>query len=344
MRSVDRRLALFVVSLACVAALAVPAAAHINHVTAAPQGSPDGVVYVGSVSVVDRGPDAWVALHAGGEPVGHAPIDPAEVPLYDVPVELYPGAWANTSGSRTLRVELYLDDGDDRFEPAEDERVSRGGLFEPATLAVRRAEARAYLGAATLGPQRTGGMIEVRKAVLPEPGHLVVRNASAGGGAPGDRGAVVGHRALPAGTHEGVEVHLNRTFLASQSGSFFLRATLYVDDGDGGFDDGDRPIVVGNTTVGSTLRLRKVEGTPTPTPGESQLVTTPTDGANGTVEPGATAERNTTADTGGSGASGSSGAPDTTDASGAPAPGFGIATAVLSLLGLAVVVGYHRHA
>lgn len=249
----ERSAPLLVVLLA-LAVLAPPAVAHLNHLAADTQMSPDGVVYVESASAAG---DAWLVLHdRNGTPVGHTRLDASDGTATDVPVTVTPRAWAGTAGGRTVLVDLYLDDGDGTFDAGSDARLSRTGLFDPATITVGRGK-RAYVGVSDEQPQATSGTVEIRRVAIPAAGHLVLRDAPGGG-----PDTVVGHTALRAGEHRGVAVRLNRTFLRSSGDTVRLWASLAVDDGDGAFDRGDSRVRAGDDPVRTTFRIEKRPETP----------------------------------------------------------------------------------
>ena len=264
------RAAVLAVGLVLLAAAGVPSAAHVDHVTATPQVSPDGTITVETAFV---GQSVWLVVRADddgerGRPVGHAFLDPSG-DMTDVPVPLSPDFWADGNDAHRVWIDLAYDDGDGTYDPETDPSMTRLGQFSPVSVVVRDGNARAYVGAADFGTQSTNGTVVIRQVSLPTDGHLVLRNGSRS--SPGD---VVGHATLPAGDHADVAVGLDASFYERAPTSFSLRATAYRDDGDGTLDDGDRPIAVGDATVGSWFRVVKRSSSATATPEESELVNT----------------------------------------------------------------------
>ncbi|MEF8840158.1 MAG: hypothetical protein V5A62_00835 [Haloarculaceae archaeon] len=263
------------------------AAAHgINHVGAAPQASADGVVRMESVFATE---DGFVVVYHEGDDgervVAHRPFSASTRDVHDVPVRIPAAAWDGLPGNATLRAVLHGDDGDGAFDPATDPPLTSFGGVAGDSFVVRRGTA-AYVGASSgAGVQRSAdGVVDVRSVRLPERGYVVLRNSS--GGVPGE---VVGVAALDAGHHENVSVELDGTFFAARppNATFSVWVHAYVDDGDGRFDGGDRPVRAGNETVGTRFGVEKVlpGRTPTPTPEEGSLVRTATPTGTGGTTP-----------------------------------------------------------
>ncbi len=276
-----REVALLVlVVLAVALPLAGVVAGHgINHLGADPQVSADGVVRMESVFATE---DGFVVLYRddGDERVlASRPFSASTRDVFDVPVRIPADAWADLPANATLRATLHGDDGDGTFDPATDPPLTSFGGVAGDSFVVRRGEA-AYVGASSgAGVQRSAdGTVVVRSVRLPERGYVVLRNSSRG--VPAE---VVGATALDAGRHANVPVDLDDAFFASRpaNATFSLWAHVYVDDGDGTFDAGDRPVRVGEEPVGTRFGVEKVlpGRTPTPTPDEGSIVVTasPTD-------------------------------------------------------------------
>lgn len=270
-----RTLAVLLALLAC-AALAVPVAAHANHVAADPQVTPDGTLVVESAFILD---DGFVAVQRddGGDPgsvVGHAPLSGGDGFRTDVEVAIDADAWADWDGPARVHLVLRSDDGDGEFDPDDDRIVRSLGSTAAAVVTVDRGE-RAVVTARGVSPQRAaGGAVTVRRAVLPADGHLVLENVS--------DGRVLGTTSLAAGAHANVTVPLDAS--AGTADTVGVRAVLYRDDGDGAFDDGDEPVTAGGEPVATRFSVRPDGGTNgTATP---DLVTTatpfPDDTATGT--------------------------------------------------------------
>jgi hypothetical protein len=254
----------------------------INHLGADPQVSADGVVRMESVFATE---DGFVVIYrdggAGERVVASRPFSASTRDVFDVPVRIPADAWADLPTNATLRAALHGDDGDGAFDPATDPPLTSFGGVAGDSFVVRRGGT-AYVGASSgAGVQRSAdGTLVVRSVRLPERGYLVLRNSS--GGVPGE---VVGATALDAGDHANVSVDLDDAFFDARpaNATFSLWAHVYVDDGDGTFDAGDRPVRVGEESVGTRFGVEKVRPgrTPTPTPDEGSIVVTasPTDTA-----------------------------------------------------------------
>jgi hypothetical protein len=265
-------------------------AAHgINHVGAAPQASADGVVRMESAFATE---DGFVVVYRGDgdggrdEVLAHRPFSASTRDVHDVAVRIPAAAWEDLPTNATLRVVLHGDDGDGAFDPATDPPLRSFGGVAGDSFVVRRGPT-AYVGASSgAGVQRSAdGVVELRSVRLPEPGYVVLRNSS--GGVPGD---VVGAVALDAGHHTNVSIELDGAFFTTRptNATFSVWAHAYVDDGDGRFDGGDRPVRAGNETVGTRFGVERVRPgwTPTPTPEEGSLIRTATPTATGGGTPG----------------------------------------------------------
>jgi PGF-CTERM protein len=299
-------------SLALLAALLVaPVAAHeINHLSADPQVSTDGQVVLESAYATE---DGFVVLYrdwngTGGEVVGVRPFSATTRDVTEVTAAVNRTDPSSLPANVTLTAVLHADTDDDgTFDPATDAPLSAFGRATQATFTVRRGDTPAYVSAAGLAPQRTTERATVREVALASDGHLVLR-ASVGG----DPATVVGTTALAAGVHRNVTVPLDAEYVRGRNGTFAVFAMVYTDDGDGRFDDGDRPVRAGETFVATRFSVDPSAGTPTP------LVNTPT--GTETQSPGAASA----APTSGTG------------------PGFGALLAVVTLLALAALVVRRR--
>lgn len=309
-----RRLAPVAVAalLAAVALAAVPVAAHVNHASADPQVSENGTVVVETVYIAT---DGWVVLHrddggSPGEAIGHARVREAGGLKEDVAVGVDDSAWRDWS-TRTVWATLHRDRGDDSFDPDEDPPITSFDRPSGEQFTLARGE-RAVVTAAGFAPQRSDGNVTVRRATLPRDGHVVVHNGSVDG-------AVVGTASRPAGTHRNVTVALDDAFVRSH-GRATLVATLYADDGDGRFGDGDSLVRAGDAPVATTFAVRfGGNGSATPT---GSLVTTATPGGDGGAAGTADGDTETPTDGGG--------------------PGFGVAGGLAALVALGLGLATRR--
>lgn len=244
-----RRMLLLVVLLTV---LVAPAAAHTNHVSADTQISADGTVVVEALFPAD---DAWIALHLDddGDPgtvVGYRRITGGEF-HEDTTVEVENETWRNWTGSRRLHVVLHNPDGDGEFDPAADDAITSFGDVVGDELLLEKGSSARVTGE-SFGPEETTDSgVTVRSATLPEDGYLVVRNQSADG-------AVVGHTALEAGTHDSISVAIDEGFYRTRDEQFTVFATVVVDNGDGEFDADDTRLSVDDEPVGTLLGITKV--------------------------------------------------------------------------------------
>lgn len=241
------------VLLVLVVVLAVPAAAHTNHVSADSQVSADGTVVVEAMYPAD---DVWVAIHLDddGDPgrvVGHRRVSGGSFHA-DVPVSIENEAWANWTDSRKIHVVFHRPNGDGEFDAETDEPLSSFDDLVAAQLVLGKGRP-ARLTAEAFGPEQVdANAVTLRSAVLPEDGYVVLRNDSADG-------EIVGHAALEAGSHETVRVTFDDAFYHDQGEQFQLHASIAMDDGDGEFDAGDRRLTVGAKPVGTLLSVQKTE-------------------------------------------------------------------------------------
>jgi len=315
MRTVHALAAALCVALV-VASAPVPAVAHVNHVSADAQLSPDGTIVVESAYIAD---DGYLTVQrddggAPGEIVGYRALDGGVGFRTEVEVAVDEEAWRDWSGPTTIHLVLRTDDGDGEFNPEDDGIIQ--GFGQPAEDIVTLGKGdRAAVSARSFSPLRTeNGAVTLRYAALPATGHLVVENAS--------DGSTVGSVALDAGVHRNVSVPLDG--MGDREENLPVRAVLYRDDGDGTFTGDEAPVTVGDDPVATGFTVEPGSGgneTATPTPA---LVTTATPFPNDTATATPTATATVTAtstptDTGGQ-------------------PGFGVAAGVAAaLLGGAVL-------
>lgn len=310
---VQMRATLAVVAVLAVALAAVPlpVAAHVNHVSADAQASPDGTLVAETAFIAD---DGYLVVHRSdggdiGEPIGHVPLSQAGGLETDVTVTVDPEVWADWSTGEVWLV-LHNSDGDGGFEPGEDPVLETFGQPAGEQITVAKGD-RALVTTERFAPQRLNASytsVTVRNATLPTDGAVVVRNGTAG--------QVLGRTDLAAGSHANVSVALSESFL--QATERFGATAVLV-------DDSGEPLTVGEQQVATTFGVRyQSDGTAaTPTPA---LVTT----ATATPTGGSSASDPTTDD---------QSAPDT--ATGAGGPGFGVVAAVVALA-LAALVGRNR--
>lgn len=300
--------------------LAVPVAAHTNHVSADTQVSTDGTVVVEAIYPADG---VWVAVHLDddGEPgavVGARQVAGGSFHA-DVPVAIDDETWANWTGSQRLHVVLHRPNGDGQFDPETDEPLSSFG--DPVTdeLTLQKGPT-ARVTAESFGPEKTTeSAITLRSAVLPDDGYVVLRNASADG-------AVVGHVALDAGTHDAVRVDFEDSFYHDQPEQFQLAASIVIDDGDGELDADDERLTVGTEPVGTTIGVQKASSDEHDHGAETTASTAGTTTATRTTSPSSPSDTTATL------ANDSRTTPETPDSSGSP--GFSITAAIAALLAL----------
>ncbi len=268
-----------------VAGLAVPVAAHANHVAADPQTTPDGTIVVESAFILD---DGFLAVQRddGGDPgtvVGHAALSGNDGFLTDVEIEIDDDVWVEWDSPKRVHLVLRSDDGDGNFDPDDDRVVRSFGSAAAAMTTIDRG-GRAVVTARRFSPQPVkDGSVTVRRAALPADGYLVVENAS--------DGRVLGTASLEGGDHTNVTVPLDGTL--GSADSVGVRAVLYRDDGNGEFDGADEPFAVSGEPVATRFSLKPgaaANGTVTPTP---DLVTTATPFSDDSATPTATAARTT---------------------------------------------------
>ena len=304
---------LLLCALLVAATVPLPVSAHSNHLSATSQVSADGSVVVESVFTSQR---AHLVVHANdggelGEALGSRPLA-ADGMQRNVEVAVDAAAWERWGERRTVWVALHADDGDGEYD-ADDSVFTLFGRRVAERIAVGKGDAAVVTGRGFLGQQTAAPELSVGRVTLPGDGLLVVRDDGTD--------AVVGTRALSAGTHDDVTVDLNASYFESRSGSFTVRAQLYRDDGDGAFGDGDRSIRAGDAPVETVL---PVSAGGAAANGTAPAMNTPTQPAVNTP-----VETTASGTAPGDGTSTSSPA-STTDSSGS-GPGFGVGLAVLAV-------------
>jgi hypothetical protein len=234
------------------AAVPVPVAAHVNHVSADPQVSPDGTLVAETAFIAT---DGYLAVHRDdggevGDAIGHTTLSSDDLQT-DVAVTVDPAVWANWSTDEVWLV-LHTSDGDGRFEPASDDPVLETfGASAGTRVTVTRGD-RALVTVEAFAPQRLNAShtsVRVRNATLPSDGAVVVRAQ--------ESGQVLGRTTLSAGGHTNVSVALDEAYLEANE-QFAVEAVLV---------DGDRsPVTAGDSPVATTfgVRYRSEGGTPTP--------------------------------------------------------------------------------
>lgn len=293
----------------------------VNYVSADAQVTPDGTVLVEGAFVEESG---WAVVHERtadgyGEALGATRLPRGNAFYTDVPVTIRDRAWRNWTAG-TVVVVLHGEDGDGEFT-ADDPPLGGFGVIVTDRFVVERGP-RAVVTAEDDFPQRHDApTVTVRRATLPERGHLVVRNRTADG-------RVAGVRTLSAGLHRNVSVAVDESFYDATNGSFAARVSLHRADGDG--FDGDEPAIrAGDATVATRFRVEPARAggivtTPVPTtapPGGAEADAATgngeRDGGDGDEDGGGATEANE--DDGGG--------PVKTDGQ----PGFGLAVTVAAL-------------
>jgi hypothetical protein len=271
MRTVRALAAALCVALV-VASASGPAIAHVNHVEADAQLSPDGTVVVESAYVAG---DGYLTVQRDddgdpGEVLGHRPLSGGSGFQTELNVSVDESAWRNWTGATTVHLVLRTDDGDGEFDPSDDDVLQAFGRPTEAVVTLERGN-RGAVSARSFSPLRTeGGAVPVRYAALPTSGHLVVENAS--------DGRAVGSVALDAGVHRDVAVPLDG--IGDREENLPVRAVLYRDDGDGTFTGDEEVVVAGDEPVATRFTVEPgADGNGTATP---PLVTTATPFSNGT--------------------------------------------------------------
>jgi hypothetical protein len=262
MRPAAATLTLLVLAAALVSA-GVAGGHSVNYVSADAQVTPDGTVLVEGAFVEESG---WAVIHERtadgyGEALGATRLPRRNAFYTDIAVTIEAEAWGNWS-TREVVVVLHGEDGDGEFTSA-DPPLAGFGVVVTDRFVVEPGHRAVVTGEDDFPQRADGPSVTVRRATLPERGHLVVRNRTA-------EGRVVGARTLDAGTYENVSVAVNDSFHAATEGSFAARVSLHRDDGDDAFD-GDEPAVrAGNETVATRFsvepeRAGGIVTTPVPT-------------------------------------------------------------------------------
>lgn len=302
---------------------------HGNHVAVGAQVSADGTVVAEEAATLAPG---FLVLRSDdggrpGEPLGHTALTGATIRT-DVSVAVDDDVWADWSGTRTLWAVVHLDDGDGEFDIATD---PSGADRSPSAARQFRLE-RGDAPVRVIAPQTDAvalrdGTITVRRVDLAADGYVVAH--------PLDDDRAVGARALPDGSHRNVSLDLDESFVADRDRRFRVRLVAYRDDGDGEFDDDDRPISVGDDRVETAVFVRRADGGQTTEP----LVVTPSPEPGADASPGSTPAgpaTGTDGDTSGATPSAPTDEANTgADADGA-GNGFGVVVAVGAVLALAV--------
>lgn len=305
-----RELAVIVALLTGTLLATVPVAGHGNHATVDTQISENGTVVVESAYVST---DAWVVVRRNdggkpGKPIGHTWIGAGELRT-DIAVPLNEPAWENWS-NQSAWVSLHRDQGNQSFNPNEDPPLRSFGSISGTQFTLAKGGS-PVVTASGFSPQRSGGNVTVRRVTLPSDGYVILYNGSINGRA-------VGQTSLSAGPHRNVSVALNETFFRNHNRSMMV-ATLYADNGDGQFNDGDSLVRAGDAPVTTKLAVY-LRGEEPATRTES-LITTATPGEGNAP----------TADTKDSRKSPTSG----------NGPGFGLAVTVTALI-VGLFVGIRR--
>lgn len=292
------------------AAVPLPVAAHVNHVSTDAQASHDGTLVAETAFIAT---DGYLAVHRDdggevGEAVGHVPLS-ADGLQTDVSVPIDPSVWANWSTGEVWLV-LHDSDGDGQFEPGSDDPVLET-FGQPAgeRVTVTRGD-RALVTAETFAPQRLNAShtaVRIRNATLPTDGAVVVRAA--------ESGQVLGRTNLSAGSHTNVSVALDESFL--RANEQFAAEAVLVRDGD--------PVTAGDEPIATTFGVRYRDGESTPTPALVQTATA-TAASGGSEEPSGNSETDDESRT------------TPSDGTG---PGFGLVAALLALV-MVVVLGRSR--
>jgi len=313
MRPGAATLTLLVLAAALVGA-GVAGGHSVNYVSADAQVTPDGTVLVEGAFVEESG---WAVLHERtadgyGEALGATRLPRRNAFYTDIAVTIEDDAWGNWT-TRKVVVVLHGEDGDGEYTSA-DPPLGGFGVVVTDRFVVEPGHRAVVTGEDDFPQRADGPSVTVRRATLPERGHLVVRNRTADG-------RVVGARTLGAGTHENVSVAVNDSFYAATEGSFAARVSLHRDDGDGQFD-GDEPAVrAGNESVATRFsvepeRAGGIVTTPVPT-------TAPPGGDDGATRPPSATPGD-----------------DTTEVAGQP--GFGPVAAIVAAIVAALALGSGR--
>lgn len=102
------------------------------------------------------------------------------------------------------------------------------------------------------------GSLVVETAFLLQDGYVAIHVSNE----TGQPGEVVAHRRLAGGFHSPLDVQVDRSFWADQSGTVRLWAVLHADDGDGEFEPNgdDAPLYSFGRLAGSQFAVAKAEG------------------------------------------------------------------------------------
>jgi hypothetical protein len=325
-----RRLALVGCLLVLGTVAAGVAVAHGNHATARPQVSANGTVVVEQAFLSTSG---HLVLHAddGGQPgrvIGHRPLDRGR--YTDLQVAIDRTVWRNVSDTTTVWATVHEDDGDGEFEPGDDSLLFWFGEPAGSRISLRKGDAPVVVVAGGSASTDTRS-VPVQRVALASRGHVVVhgttgtRTDASNDSETGTLGRPLGHRTLSAGTHSDVTVPVEVPADAGRALS--VQVVVHTDDGDGTFDADDEPVLVGGDPVASSYTLelndsdQSTPGINTPSP--TAAIHTPSPTTRTSTPPPETSRTD---------------AEDTTTASNASGPGFGVAGVLVAVVLFAAAV------
>lgn len=238
---------------------------HGAHVSAESQVISDGTVRVDSVDALGDG--IWVVLHSNtdgkpGETVYGTKLLGEGVFRKDVEVNVsdeHLQGWSE----RTVWVTLYVDDGDGSFEPEEDQYLPERSRDAATAIGVKRSDdGNAYVLSNRRGLEEiTSPTVTVRTVTTNREAHLVAFPID---GATSEADAV-GSTFVDPGRSEDVEIDLSEQFYQQRPNHFGVRVVLFVDDGDGEFDDDDAVWTVDGRPIQAFTYADKAEPTTTAT-------------------------------------------------------------------------------
>jgi PGF-CTERM protein len=247
----------------------------VNYVSADAQVTPDGAVLVEAAFTEESG---WAVIHERtsdggyGEALGATRLPRRNAFYTDIEVTIEGEVWGNWT-TREVVVVLHGENGDGEFT-SEDPPLGGFGAIVTDRFTVEQGDRVVVTGEDDF-PQRPGEpTVTVRRAMLPERGHLVVRNRTADG-------RIIGTRTLDAGRYENVSVPVNASFYETTGGSFAARVSLHRAD-DERLDGNEPAFRAGNESVATRFSVEPERA--------GGAVTTPVP----TTAPPAGDERNTT--------------------------------------------------
>lgn len=256
-----RRSLAVVATLAFLALVAVPVAAHGNSVRVDAQVSADGRVVVEGASSLT---DGFVVVHRDdggdpGEPIGHVPLAASDGFRQEFPVPIDDDVWADWGSNRSVWVAFHRDEGSDGFDPDEDpiQEGFGGPVVERATVGKGDAPARVLNERFEIPTELTTDAVALREVTADRKRRVVVRVENA-------TGPVVGATTVGAGTQTNVTVPLDDAVFDRRG----RRLTLYAHLTAGASNDSTAPLRVGGDPVGTAFPVRRVgdlEATATPT-------------------------------------------------------------------------------